>query len=451
MKKIVLLLLTLAVVLSLCACEKDIPAGNSNPTISSSPSIYQHPVSTPASTSRPTEPAPTTPPETIEITSRQAFSDNVAWIKYKKGNASYYALIDWTGHALCHFSEQGILPQAFSGGYAFVENISKSTFYIFGTSGTICSSYQTSYNKKLVTQDSGYYIIKEEVSGFSSSGYKYVIYNPFGSVLDTVQFERETAVTACGKGIFYFKDKGYFCAPGNVWYDPSQLDSQMHAPVTFTDPNADSIIVGYKSTLLGDQLVALNPHGEVTTQYIRLAYEPDDYHFSSVDSNVCTCRYYMTGELYAFHFDTGKVYQLDKEYSDKINIDTPPTPRGRYVVISMTGADRLDYIIVTDLTLKPVFGPMQTTDRIPELGNELLVFSATGQTNKIVYSATGKKVFSLTDLGYNNEPRYGLNQEQAYSCGYLLVWNNKTGATTYLDVAGYELEIFLNCGKPITL
>ena len=94
---------------------------------------------------------------------------------------------------------------------------------------------------------------------------------------------------------------------------------------------------------------------------------------------------------------------------------------------------------------------MQTTDRIPELGNELLVFSATGQTNKIVYSATGKKVFSLTDLGYNNEPRYGLNQEQAYSCGYLLVWNNKTGATTYLDVAGYELEIFLNCGKPITL
>lgn len=373
-----------------------------------------------------------------EIVSMRDYSEGMAWIMYTDQDRKYWTCIDKEGRALFQYDASYVLDVTqFTNGYAQISTIT-GDLYTIDTNGEIMAFYLAESEEKICCHGDGYVVTEKNNSGFDAVTYEYTIYNVDGSVLEKIIAEEEIrTIIYCGKGVFGFKEFGFYFSSKDKWCDtswgvyPVFYDDMAVIGTTYQD--YDSGRVG------GVDVMTLD--GEIFS-YMSEFLKDWSTTPSDINENVCVIHDSSSETLVTIDFTEEKESKLDEKYSKKMYENPKPdtfTLHDGRIVLGLKGDDGKRYIGVFDKELNIVYGPI-AGDASTYSDGMLKVQMSDGEES-VIMDVDGNIVYSLTQKGYS--------MSHQYSDGAILVGNEKK-AETYLDLQGNKLFEEINFENVLT-
>lgn len=376
----------------------------------------------------------------IEIVLMKDYSEDLAWIMYSDQEMKYWTCIDKVGQALFQYDASPIVDVTqFINGYAHV--VTTTGLYTIDINGETMASYLQGSEEKVRCYGDGYVVTEKNNSGFDAVTYEYTIYNVDGSVLEKFTAEEEIKlIIYCGKGVFGFRDFGFYFSLKDKWCDTSW--ASWTSEPTFYD---DMAVIGttyhdYESGRVGGVDV-MTLDGE---QFSYMSEFLTDWSTnpSAINENVCVVQDSSRETLITIDFAEEKESKLDEKYSEKMyenpDSDTFTLHDGR-VVLGLKGDDGKHYIGVFDKELNLVYGPI--AGDASTYSDGMLKVQMTDGRESVIRDVDGNIVYSLDKKGYS--------MSNQYSDGAILVGNERK-AETYLDLQGNELFEKINFENVMT-
>ncbi len=112
------------------------------------------------------------------------FNEDRAWIRMN--SYTHIGCIDKKGHLLFEYKNMDILTD-FSNGYAHIKDQNTNTVYVLDSSGNIQSAYPEDSSTTVIAYGDGYTVTSEHAEGFDYNDYTYKIYDPSGSLIETMK------------------------------------------------------------------------------------------------------------------------------------------------------------------------------------------------------------------------------------------------------------------------
>lgn len=419
MKKLLLIVLALAMCLSMFACgEGASEAGDQTPGTTSSNDLNGAGNNTSGNNSNNDSNSNdsnsnNSGEQKADIKVWQNLSEGICWATYEQGGKTYLAMADGAGNVLAAFSNDYYLMEPFYEGYArllYADGKGGECIVVDKTGKIVHrytrTTYCESYDQSIIMENRGYVITRTNPSGFDAKDFTYTLYDRTGETLKTFVTETEiTKATYYGKGVFKLPTIGYYCletdviVSGDSYIDPAFEGSEA---VIHADRDA-LIIMDYKGNTKN---IALNSE-----------------RYSLESSAVYGDKILLSKDdiLYVFNYKTGKYAQLETQYAEKWQNGVEKISEG-HIVLRMEGDDGKCYVGVFDESLKLIGEPVLASFSSQIVSGRLLTWGY----GVHVYNENCEKVYSLSDKRYINAstvyPAFEI--EETYCEGLLLAYSN---------------------------
>lgn len=330
----------------------------------------------------------------LDEMSDEPFYNGYVWEKYiNSDGVPYFVCVDEHGKAKFQLTDalDFYKPSRYEGEYIQILNKFKGYLINFDGNGDAITYIPYDNNHQIAAYGAGYTVIFAKASGFDSSGYFYVMYDPYGKIIlskevdgsvsfgdigrDTTirpswsdkTFDLNGFIRYCGEGVFYIDGNLYFTKSGDV---VTSHNIAFH----FYDDGWSDVAYSSKSVL------RINSDGEMWT-----VDSPCEISYANglVVGNA------PNGEWYSYDMDDGKWYKLDDYYASRIMGDSyeqPVLSNGNINVAQMIGNDGESYYAMFDmqwnLIIEPTEGYIQKFEDgflLVDNGIEYQVFNSDGE------------------------------------------------------------------------
>lgn len=415
------LTIIITIIASLVGCNSDTKNTSQTATTNNSNSIE---------TIEGTTTAKVYEPQTYSIIG--TYHNDLAWVKY--GNSDkYWGCIDKKGKMLFQYSCNNFseinssIPPFFENGYAYLKSAKGTQIFVIDKSGNIVGSYD-----QPVEYGYGYTVVENHYSDFDSAYYEYLIYNPDGKQVETINTTDDTQVTVryCGDGVFYFEaysgERNYFFfSKKDKLIEYNYRRTNVDDPIQFNNGLAFTVNDSYSFT---KTYVIINSNGEITEikakdekanlyekykmfgakRENQLIYGNSIVFYDEEEPKLSS--YNVANDSFSDFKDTEILERFETHYSGSFNhVDISPYFNNDGFLISLVGDDGLGYVTILDYDMNMQTEPIQCNS-FEAYDNGICLINTT------IYDMKGNNLYSLSEKGY--EKAISASDDILFVCGY---------------------------------
>lgn len=359
------------------------------------------------------------------------YHEGLAWVQYGE-NDEYWGCIDEEGKMLFKYSCNDLrqidsfVSPFFENGYAYMKSNTGTRIFVIDKSGNIVSNYD---NPKAYGY--GYTVVENHYSDFDSAYYEYIIYNPDGKQVETIETEVDSEVTVkyCGDGVFYFEANSeqvyLFFAKKEKWVQYNYKRTNVDYDIRFNNGLAFTVNDSYSFT---KTYVVIDSNGTITEIDARDEsanfYEKYKMFGAERENNLIygnsivfydeeepkLSSYDIKNDSFCDFKDTKTLEKFETHYAGSYShVDISPSFNNEGFLVSLVGADGYRYVSILDYKLnmqaKPVKG-----DNFEAYDNSTCLIGNT------IYDMKGNILYSLSEKGYQKV--ISDSDDIIFVCGY---------------------------------
>jgi len=354
-----------------------------------------------------------------------SFGDGLAWVYYHNSATEIDKWIALDKYGIAQFyieGERTTRPERFDNGYTHFLRENGSHYKIVDTEGNI-THYTAGRN--VLAHGQGYTVILEHVSGFDDNYYIYTVYDPYGSEVDSAQWEEDRInIEFGGERIFNFMN----FMTGTLWlFNIENVEwintgfvpyfGEKQAIDFYEDWTVLAVRTGGAETNWHSTLKLININGE--NQQTLLPREETNGGVNggnwSIDSAILADGIVvisdLNGWLVTYDIQADTFYIIDDEWSERFDRDYDLTLNNELITAHVRGDDRLTYVVVFDKEWNVITEPILSSG-FWGFSYERLVVRTMRNDNYLglVLNEEGQEVFTFDiqnqNIGWNNMTSY---------------------------------------------
>lgn len=360
--------------------------------------------------------------ETYTVISAHDFSEGKAWISViDSENKNTYVCIDKNGRALFRYTPgtYASIESDYSNGFTIFNVIKdyKQFYIVVNGNGVITNKFELADNATVMAYGDGYILICKKQTGFDSNINTYEVYDGYGDLLyefsidlnDNVEHEL-TAAYYCGEGVFMFREYIDKFSPNSqqLWIlfsNEKYLARNVRSDyeIYLYPSTAENGVLCYYVSSEGCMFMSSDGRTWTVPYDCDWSWQDCDFYGRSYggalikNGSLILVSSADDNEIIRYDMSSSKFYQLDEEYSRRIELDRAGLMNlnffeNGHVMVPLRGDDGMMYAAVFDKAFN-LAGELVQYDSIIGYSSDRLIIMR--DKDYCIYDGIGKHLFDV--------------------------------------------------------